>query len=582
MRTQDSSPAAPARRRLLFGDGQRPVFMRASGRKAKAATHTVPAQPPAGVRWLSKACHGFTQADLATFNALGDNDNARWQAWTNQQLQPANMDDGACDARLAAANYTTLSKSLAQLWADHHSVTDNYTLRMQPLAETEAAMVLRATYSKRQLFERMVGFWHDHFSVYGADYDIGPIFPSYDRDVIRPNALGNFRQMLGAVARSTAMQYYLDNYNSIGANYNENYAREVMELHTLGVANYYGPSDPFNVPCLMATEIHCPGSAPAGYVDNDVYEAARSLTGWTIKNGNWRYPDDNDGGFIYRADWHDHANKVFLGLYIPANQAAMVDGNTVFDRIAAHPGTARHIAGKLCRRFIGDQPPQDIIDAATATFSAAADAPDQIAQVVRVILASDAFKSHWGTGMKRPLEAAIGALRALAADYSPDPSDTTSDWTTTDQFFSLLQQAGHRPFRWGPPNGYPDDITAWSSTGALAMTLKLMAQIPEWHRSTAASPFLTDILAQTKAQIAAPNRNATAIIDYWCDRILGYRPTGTHAIATAFLQQNATANAALDLDTDSWNAGDLKAHYTQQRLRTAVGMLLMNPDYLRR
>ena len=286
----ETAPASISRRRLFAG-------------AAPAASHAATSgTPPDAWRWLSKAGFGCTTADLAAFDALGSNDAARWTTWIEQQLDPASIDDSDCDNRLAAAGYTTLGKTLPQLWAQHHSEGDDYSLRMLPLTETECATVLRARHSKRQVFERMVGFWHDHFSVYGNDYDIGPIFVSYDRDVIRPNALGNFRALLGAVARSTAMQYYLDNYSSVGADFNENYARELIELHTLGVENYFGPGDPFEVPCLDAHDFRCEGSMPSGYVDNDVYEAAAALTGWTIRNGDWRYPSENDGTFTYHAD----------------------------------------------------------------------------------------------------------------------------------------------------------------------------------------------------------------------------------------------------------------------------------------
>lgn len=540
--------------------------------------------PPAVVRWLGKATFGFTLAELAAFDALGSTDEARWNAWLDQQLAPNGIDDGACDARLTAAGYQTLGKSLQALWSQHHGETESYYLRMLPLYETEQATLIRAVYSRRQLHERMVGFWHDHFSVFGGDYDCAPVFVHYDRDVIRAHAFGNFRSMLGAVARSTAMMYYLDNYASRGANFNENYARELLELHTLGAENYYGPGDPFEVPCLDGRDIHCEGTLPAGYVDNDVYEAAAALTGWTIRNGHWQFPNENDGTFVYRAEWHQHSNKFFLGRYFPANQPAMADGEQVLDRLCEHPGTARFIAGKLCRRFVGESASASLIDSVAATFLAEREAPDQNARVLRAVLASAEFKAAWGDGMKRPFEAAVAALRGLGADFTPQP-DNTSAWTTTEEFFSLLQQTGHRPFRWGPPNGYPDTRRAWGSTGALAMTLKLVARLPELRqdRNNTSSPYLADILAQTKAVLPDPaQRTATAIIDYWCARLLGWQPQPLAGVATAFLRQNAGAGEPLDLDTEEWRTGDLKRHYTQSRLRTAVGMLLMSPDHLRR
>ena len=542
------------------------------------------ATPPDRVRWLGKATFGYsTPLDIEFLGLPGATMDAKWQVWLDQQLDPATIADTDCSARLAAGAFGTLNKTLQQLWADHVVANPAYFTRMLPAYETECATLIRAVYSKRQLFERMVNFWHDHFSVFGFDYDIAPIFAHYDRDVIRPNAFGNFRTMLEQVATSTAMQLYLDNYASRGADFNENYARELIELHTLGVANYFGPGDPFEVPCLT-TSIHCPGTVPAGYVDNDVYEAAAALTGWTIRNGYWQYPNENDGAFTYRADWHDRRNKIFLGMYIPPNnQPAMQDGREVFNRLVAHPGTAKFIATKMCRRFVGDAPSEALVNAVALDFSTHIMAPDQIARMLRTILTSSEFKTAWGDGMKRPFEMTVGGLRGLASGgFAPRP-DNTAAWTMTERFVSQMQLCGHRAFNWGPPNGYPDRQTAWASTGALAMTLKMLSWLPEMRVDNNNGAFVNDILGQTTATFpTASTRTAGAIMGYWCDRLLGHRPEPTYGVETNFLQQNAAAGEALDLGTDAWNANNLKLHYTQQRLRSAVGMILMSSDNFRR
>ncbi len=552
--------------------------------------------PPAAVRWLTRGTFGFTQADLAAFNALGANDDARWQAWLGKQLSPATIVDSDCDNRIASAGFTTLNKTLPQLWADHHSVTNNYFVRMLPASETDCATIIRQAFSKRQLHEVMVGFWHDHFSVFGWDYDGGPVFPHYDRDVIRPNALGNFRTMLEAVAKSTTMMYYLDLYASTRDGPNENFARELLELHTLGVENYAGilaPDDP---------------SLPIGndangqpvrlkYVDNDVYEAARALTGWTIKNAPWQYPADNDGTFVYRLNWHDPANKYFLNRYFAFNQNDnQADGRKLFDILCAHPGTAHFIATKLCRRFVGDVPSNTLVSQVAAKFLDARAAPDQIAQCVGSILSSSDYKTSWGTKMKRPAMSAISALRGLGADFTPVPDNNSSVWTTTEEFISRVQQTGHRWFYWPTPNGYPDTQRAWSGSSALGMTFRLLARIPEMHASNGdnASPFLADVQSQTLAAFPDPaQRSADNMVGYWCDRLYGYRPQATRVAVVDFLRQNAAANAALDIVSDDtsngqpahtgkWNANDLSKHYTIARLRTAVGLLLCSPEFLRR
>ena len=547
--------------------------------------------PPAAVRWLTRATHGYTQPDLAAFNTLGASDDARWAAWVAQQLVPTTIADTACDARLAFANFTTLGKTLPQLWADHHSVTTNYFVRMLPVSETECATIIRQTYSKRQLYEIMVGFWHDHFSVFGWDYDGGPVFPHYDRDVIRPNALGNFRTMLEAVGKSTTMMYYLDLYASTREGPNENYARELLELHTLGVENYAGILDPDD-PSLPIGVSGDGLNVRLQYVDADVYESARVLTGWTIKNGNWQFPSENDGTYIYRLSWHDPAQKRVLNRGFAHNAADNgADGRKLFNILSAHPGTAKFIARKLCRRFVGDSPGTALVDSIATLFQQTYTAPDQITQVVGAILASDEFKTSWGSKMKRPAMSAVSALRGLAADFTPVP-DNSDTWTTTEEFHSRVQATGNRLFNWPTPNGYPDLQQAWSGSSALGMTFRMLARIPEMHATNGdnATPFLADVQAQSLAMFPDPTqRNANNLIGYWCDRLYGYRPEPTYTTAINFLRQNAAANAALDIVTDNdndhtgtWNINDLSKHYTIARLRSAVALLLCAPEFLRR
>ncbi len=548
--------------------------------------------PPPAARWLTRATHGYTQPEHAAFIALGGTDDARWAAWVAQQLDPASIADSDCDARLASAGYTTLGKSLQQLWADHHSVTNNYFLRMLPANEVDCATIIRQTYSKRQLYEIMVGFWHDHFSVFGWDYDGGPVFPHYDRDVIRPNAFGNFRTLLETVGKSTTMMYFLDLYASTNEGPNENYARELLELHTLGVENYAGvllPDDP-SLPIGMSGDGQ---PVRLKYVDNDVYEAARALTGWTIKNGHWEYPAEDDGTYVYRLDWHDRFNKYFLNRYFPQSQTDNgADGRKVFDILAAHPGTAKFIARKLCRRFVGDNPGGALVDSVATVFQQNWQAPDQIAQVVGTILTSDEFKSSWGTKMKRPAMSAISALRGLGADFTPRPDNNGSVWSTTEEFMSRVQGTGNRLFYWPAPDGYPDTQQAWSGSSALGMTFRMLARIPEMHAVNGdnATPFLADVQAQCIALFPDPaQRTADTLINHWCDRLYGYRPEPTRTTVVNFLRQNAAANAPLDIVTDNdnnhtgtWNINDLSKHYTIARLRTAIALLLCSPEFLRR
>ncbi|NCT68177.1 MAG: DUF1800 domain-containing protein [Rhodanobacteraceae bacterium] len=559
--------------------------------------------PPSAVRWLTRTTFGFSTAEHAAFLALGANDDARWLAWLTRQLDPAAIADTACDARLAGAGFTTLGKSANQLWTDHHA-SSNYYTRMLPVSESECATLIRQTYSQRQLYEVMVDFWHDHFSVFGWDYDGGPMFPAFDRDAIRPygHALGNFRAMLEAVGKSASMMYMLDLYANEAGHPNENYARELLELHTLGAENYAGivpnPDSWANMQALGHFTAWDGEEQRLRYVDDDVYEAARALTGWTVSGANWPYTPVNGaplGDFAYDDTRHDQLTKHVLARYFAAYQR-QADGLLLFDMLAQHPGTARFVAGKLCRRFVGDNAPAALVQDAAELFQQQWQAPDQIAQVLRLILQSDAFKTNWGTKMKRPALAAVSALRATGADFTPVP-DNTSTYTPTKEFVGRLQAAGHRLFYWPAPNGYPDDQVAWSSTGTLGMTLKLLPRLLEMHQVESynnANPFLTDIQAQTLAAFPDPaGRSAAAIIGYWCDRILGYRPEPLHTAAIDLLRQNAAASAPLDLVSDDspngqpartgkWNLNNLSQHYTIARLRTAVALILCSPEFLRR
>ena len=514
---------------------------------AVTAGATMPNLPALAVIAFNRMAFGPRPGDLAAFRQLGDDDATRLQRFVDQQLDPAAIDDQACDAIIASAQFTTLDKSLGELWADHIKTEGlSYEERIRPIREIEQVTLLRAVYSKRQLNEVLADFWHNHFNVYGWDYWSAPVWVHYDRDVIRGNMLGNFYQMLVAVAQSPAMLYYLDNQSNSGGNPNENYARELFELHTLGAENYYGV-----VPLQIGTDGSFQHPAPRGedgrpllYVDADVYGATTCFTGWRI--------DDETGRFAFDAAAHFPYQKLVLGQAIPDSQGEQ-DGYDVLRLLAEHPGTAKHISRKLCRRLLADNPPESVVDAAAATFLAQKDAPDQLKQVVRTILLSPEFADTWGEKIKRPLEYTAAVLRATQGDFTPD-----------DHFFWRFNNLGQGLFRWNPPNGYPDMREAWSSTMPMLQRWRLVNWLLEWKFSDDARK------DEFRLRFAHPSQSTTPveIVDYWSYTLLGYAlPDAERWSIIQFMAFGRSPTSALPVDQ------------IEDRLRYMIGLILVSPSF---
>ena len=526
------------------------------------------ARAPFAVRMLSNLSYGITPQSLAEFNALGASDAERLANYVDWQLDWEAIDDGAVENRLAAAGYTTLGKPLTRLWSEHMLGDPEHSVRMRPAWEVQRAAFVRAAHSRRQLREVVVNFWHDHFNVTAGDYSAGPVYVHYDREVIRRHALGNFRTMLEAVATSPAMLYYLDNISNTRAGPNENWARELLELHTLGAENYLGFMDPFQVPPDPVD----PGY-PVGYTDIDVYETASAFTGWSLKNGHWEFPDDNDGTFVYRQSWHDAGPKFVLGRLLNPEQPAMKDGRDILDRLASHPAVARFVCAKLIRRFVDDDPPASLVRSAAQVFRQHWRSADQIERVLRHVLTSDAMFNAWGRKSRRPFEAIVAAMRATASDWT-----LRLDNGTSDTFMWRLGFTGHEPYAWPAPNGYPDTELAWSGANSLAMGWKLLNWLTEAKDGD--TPVLP-ILAISRSQV--PQWTATRLVDYWCNRLLGRRPDNARRqTLIGFMAQNGDPAAHLIADTNAWAGNDLKDHYNQDRLRSMVSLILMSPEFLSR
>ncbi len=542
-------------------------------RRTRAGTREPEAEPdppPFAIRILSKAAYGPTAQDLADFQALGSTNSQRLANWVTQQLNPNSIPDPVVSSKLATGGFTTLNKSLTQLFADHHVADPPWEVRIRPVYETSLATWIRAVHSRRQLFEVMVEFWHNHFNVYGWEFITGPVWVHYDRDVIRAHALGNFRELLEAVVRSPAMLIYLNQYESFasnGAGYgNENFARELLELHTLGAEVSYGAIPRNQVPGWPN---------PQGYCEADVKDAARALTGWTfdISWVSWRWGGGNTGQFL-TVDWnrwgqriHSIESKMVLGVSMPPNRTALQDGQHLLDILAQHPATGRFIAKKLCRRLIGDFPPQSLVDSAAQLFTSLWQAPNQIAQVVQHILLSNDFSSTWGQKVKRPFEIAVSALRAGNGNFPF--TMLPADESTVNAFHWYYEASGHPLFAWAPPNGFPDMRGAWISSNprvALWRTLHWLVDA----NSNGQDRFF-DIV---QATLASPARSANEIVDFWIDRIF-HRPLPTEDRHELVLFMAQGVNPDLDLPIHT----NTSPSYFQSRLRTLVGLLFSIPEF---
>ncbi len=507
-----------------------------------AAEASAPDLPPLAVIALNRMAFGPRPGDIAAFQALGSTDDARLQAYVEQQLNPDSINDSLCDTKLAEAGFETLNKSLSQLWSDHIRNNDQgWSYRMLPVKEVEQATFIKAIYSKRQLAEVLADFWHNHFNVYGWDSWSGPTWVHYDRDVIRANMLGNFRQMLGAVAKSPAMLYYLDAESNTAAGPNENFARELFELHTMGAENYLG---------VVSSRSEVPLDSegrPVGYIDKDVYQATECFTGWRVNH--------DTGQFEFKDSEHSRYEKIVLNTEIP-DFLGLQDGEIVLDLVASHPGTARHICRKLCRRLVMDNPPDSLVQAAADVFLAQKDAPDQLKQVVRTILLSDEFRTTWGEKIKRPFEFAVSALRASNADYAYSSS-----------FRWYYGNMGQRLFSWHPPDGYPDLKEDWSSTMPMLQRWRFINWILEWeYGGEGANKDVKRIrfLEQMPASRKTPNQ----IADFWIDRILG------RSMPDVERQQ------VVDFMAHGRNPDyELPADQIEERLRYMVALIFMSPSF---
>lgn len=429
---------------------------------------------------LNRLAFGARPGDVERVRAVGVDQ------WIAMQLQPSRIRDTA-GTRIVAALPTLAMSSpelfdryplpqvvRAQMRRTEMTRADSVEVRRvaqesrRVLAEMQIAKLARAVASERQLEEVLVDFWENHFTVFAGKGPERYFIAAYEREAIRPHALGTFRDLLGAVAKSPAMLFYLDNWQSsveegrpalecAGAlragrsaecgqrpararrpmrnpqsairtpanrprGLNENYARELLELHTLGV--------------------------DGGYTQQDIVNVARAFTGWTLEQPR------RSGGFIFRPAMHDAGEKSVLGHRLSADRG-IEDGEQVLDIVSAHPSTARFIATKLARRFVSDDPPASLVDRAAETFRRT---NGDIREVLRTIVTSGEFFSSaaYRAKVKSPFELVVSALRAMNA--TPD---------MTPRSAQVVARLGQPLFLHQAPNGWPERGDAWINTGAI-------------------------------------------------------------------------------------------------------------------
>ncbi|WP_154222149.1 DUF1800 domain-containing protein [Marinicella rhabdoformis] len=438
----------------------------------------------------------------------------------------------------------------------------------------------------------MADFWHDHFSVNGDDFYAKSTMTSWDRDVIRGHMLGNFHELLRATAKHPAMLYYLDNYNNSSSEPNENYARELIELHTMGVENYYGLALPSEVPTVSVTDTG--GAWPNNgliqqyYVDNDVYEATRCLTGWRVND----FSDGgNTGEFFYDDDRHDRFSKNVLSSGFSNFQAnqGQSDGDNLIELLAKHPGTAQHIAGKLVRFFLADDPPQSVIDDVAEVFYTNRNASNQLKLVYRALFNHPDFAdpTYWQSKLKRPFDTVVSAMRACGTDFTVQPDDDDSN-----SFEYRMDDTGHFPFEWRAPDGFSMHSSYWMSSTALVQTWKTVDWLMDRSNS---GIYLTPLRVDTLAYFQGRPNDLTpqGLVAFWMSKIFDVNPPGgwlgdpVFESAVTFLRQRPEspnypswpADKAFSIEALEENN---YPYYWHERLRGTVSLILASPYFMQR
>jgi uncharacterized protein (DUF1800 family) len=423
-------------------------------------------------RWIEAQLSSTTNLDSA--GRFAQRDCPTWLRTTPPALSSMNMSSSGPTAAAGGTSVSTGSGTMKTFFSFFASMAppmlrDSARNRAGGEAFLQtgqffACRLARVEATEQQLVEVMTDFWGNHFSMYYTKVLGAPSYVEWDRDVVRPRSLGRFRDLLGAVAHHPAMLNYLDNAISKADSLNENYGRELLELHTLGV--------------------------DGGYTQADVIDVSRALTGWS-HSGIRGASAPGPGGTLHFVFWpsnHDTKPKTVLGHSLPAGRG-IEDGEEVLDILARHPSTATHIAKKLAVRFVSDDPPPALVERAAATFLRT---DGDIREVMRTIVTSPEFFASESrrAKVKSPLEFVLSARRALAA-----PEDTASE------IVDLLIHLNQAPLTHLTPDGWPETASEWLGVGAIGSRVRIATRIasdefpsipvarwPEWSRLSVA-PF---------------------------------------------------------------------------------------------
>jgi len=512
---------------------------------------------------LNRVTYGVTEESLKELNSMG------WESWVDEQLEPKDA-DAEVDSRIknfkmtiewegrnkrvGFERYFETAKNLWQI--TQTQPIDQFEVH-RPAYEAIAYSWIKQMHSKWQLNEIMVEFWHNHFNVsIESDEAISLLFPIYDREVIRKHTFGNFRKFLEATAKSPCMLFYLDNVHSKASPANENYARELMELHTMGEDAY--------VNHLYQDWEDVPGAKegkPIGFIDEDIYEIARAFTGWSVGH-KMKWTEEAvpaTGEFFYNDTVHDHYQKRIFGVDFDSHRAPMQDALDVLDMVASHPATGKFLCKKLCTWLISDNPPQSIIDKAVKVWNDNYEADDQIQKVVKVILMSKEFETGLDSKIKRPNVVMSSFFRTVGVEFMPFAD-----------YYWYLQQMGYAQYNWGPPTGQPDNSEYWVNSymmlkrwNILGGTVYAHDSYDEVHMDLPKSTPIIDDLGET--------------IQYWAKKMHG-KPLSEKALAPL----KKVMWEDIDYDTTFGKIRKNHPKWYDHKLRALIAMLACSPEFQKR